>query len=380
MNLGGLTLTTATAILGACIGLKAAAGEPLQATSQPDPAARRSGEQIYRAACAACHGPDGKGHPPSRVGFDTPLPDFTDCAFATPEAEADWFAIVHHGGPVRAFDRRMPAFGEALSEDEIVRVVGYVRALCGDRRWPPGDLNLPRALVTEKAYPENEMLFVARASRNGGASVETSAIYERRLGTRSQWELVLPVALQQSGENEPWTQGIGDIAAAVKHVLFYSAPRGSIFSAGAEVVLPTGRQSTGAGNGTFVVEPFVALGQTVGSSAFVHAQAGIELPGDTEKVSREAFIRTAIGRTFFEGGVHREWSPMIELIAARPLTSGGAMEWDLVPQLQVSLSRRHHVLVNAGLQVPVANRAGRGRTFHAYLLWDWFDGGFFTGW
>ena len=366
-------------MLGATICLKAAVLEPPQ-TPPRSPGIQRSGEQIYRTACVACHGPDGKGNPRSQVGFDTPLPDFTDCSFATPEAEADWFAIVHNGGPVRAFDRRMPAFGDALADDEIRRVVGYIRGLCGDRRWPPGDLNLPRALVTEKAYPENEALFVANASRSGGASVTTSVIYERRLGARSQWELVLPVALQQQSDGGSWTQGLGDVAAAFKHVLYHDAARGSIVSLGSELVFPTGRQSTGAGSGTFVVEPFAAVGQAVGGSSFVQAHAGIELPADTGKASREAFLRLAGGRTFFEGGFNREWSPMLELIAARPLTSGAAMEWDVVPQLQVSLSRRHHVLVNAGVQIPIANREGRGRTFHAYLLWDWFDGGFFTGW
>ena len=379
MNVRALTLTLAVVLLGATIGVKAAAADP-PAARQSTAAAPRSGEQIYRAACAACHGRDGTGNPQSRVGFDTPLPDFTDCSFATPEAEADWFAIVHEGGPVRAFDRRMPSFAGALSDDEILRAVRYVRGLCGDRRWPPGDLNLPRALVTEKAYPENEALLVVDASRSGAASVNPSVVYERRLGRRSQWELVLPVALQQSTGGGSWTQGLGDVAAAFKHVLFHDGGRGSIVSLGSEFVFPTGRRSTGAGSGTFVVEPFLSVGQSIGANGFLQAQGGAEFPADTDKASREAFLRLASGRTFFEGGFHREWTPMLELIAARPFTVGGAMEWDLVPQLQLSLSRRHHVLVNAGVQVPFANRDGRGRTFRAYLLWDWFDGGFFSGW
>src|SRR5262245_45840612 len=54
-----------------------------------------SGEDIYRATCITCHAADGKGSPRSVVGFDTPLPDFTDCAFATAEADVDWWAVVH---------------------------------------------------------------------------------------------------------------------------------------------------------------------------------------------------------------------------------------------------------------------------------------------
>ena len=81
-----------------------------------DLAATVSGEEIYRAACATCHGPDGKGSPRSTVGFDTPLPDFTDCAFATAEADVDWMAVVHEGGRIRGLSRRMPAFGDALTD------------------------------------------------------------------------------------------------------------------------------------------------------------------------------------------------------------------------------------------------------------------------
>ena len=45
----------------------------------------------------------------------SPLPDFSDCAFATAEPDPDWHAVVHEGGPIRGLDRHMPAFGDALS-------------------------------------------------------------------------------------------------------------------------------------------------------------------------------------------------------------------------------------------------------------------------
>src|SRR5688572_18809738 len=117
------SVVAAGILLAATIGVRAA--EPDQQPAAPAAGAARSGQEIYRAACATCHGPDGRGNPPSHVGFDIPLPDFTDCSFATPEAEADWFAVVHAGGPVRAFARQMPAFAAALTEAEIVAVVSY---------------------------------------------------------------------------------------------------------------------------------------------------------------------------------------------------------------------------------------------------------------
>src|SRR5207253_1412332 len=40
-----------------------------------------TGEEIFQAACIACHGPNGSGQPESTLGFEKPstFPDFTDC-------------------------------------------------------------------------------------------------------------------------------------------------------------------------------------------------------------------------------------------------------------------------------------------------------------
>ena len=181
----------------------------------------RSGEELFRAACAACHGVDGKGAPQSQVGFDDPLPDFTDCSFSTPEAAADWFAVAHEGGPVRSFSRRMPAFGEALTTAELERTVVYLRSFCDDPAWPRGELNFPRALVTEKAYPENEALLTTSIQKGASREFTNEVVYEKRFGARNQFEVAIPLAMQ-AGEGSQWFRGLGDVAVAVKRVLFHS--------------------------------------------------------------------------------------------------------------------------------------------------------------
>src|SRR5207237_770958 len=118
----------------------------------------RTGAELYRDGCASCHGDDGRGAARAHTGFDARLPDFTNCGFASREPTRDWASIIRWGGPVRAFDRLMPAFGDALTGEEIDRVIGHLRAFCADRRWPAADLNLPRPLVTHKAFPDNEGL------------------------------------------------------------------------------------------------------------------------------------------------------------------------------------------------------------------------------
>ena len=108
--------------------------------------------------------------------------------------------------------------------------------------------------------------------------------------------------------------------------------------------------------------------------------AGIEAPSDTAKAPKETFWRAAIGRSFLEHRYGRAWTPMAEVLAARELVTKAEPEWDLLPQMQVSLSDRHHVLVSLGVRVPVNERASRGTSVLAYFLWDWFDGSLFDGW
>ena len=190
-------------------------------------APQRTPENLYRAACITCHGPDGTGAPRSIVGFDAPLPDFTDCAFATAEADVDWFSVVHEGGPVRGLDRHMPAFGDALSPDEIALAVSHVRTFCPDSSWPRGDLNLPRTFFTEKAFPENEVVWVTAVTTRDDRAVGNDLVYERRIGARNQVELVAPLTFQQDAAGQ-WNRGLGDIALAFKRVVHSSLPGGRI--------------------------------------------------------------------------------------------------------------------------------------------------------
>ena len=354
-----------------------ARGADAQALTKQQPEA--TGEQLYRAACMSCHAPDGKGQPRSVVGFDTPLPDFTDCAFATPEADLDWQSIVHLGGRVRALDRRMPAFIDALSDDEIGRVIDYLRTFCTEPGWPRGDLNFPRAFFTEKAYPENETIFTVGVASRHPHSVENRVDYEHRIGRRAQYEVGMPFNLQQ-GKNGKWSRGLGDVNLAYRYTLFDSLPRGSIAAAGGEITFPTGKETEGLGGGVTIFEGFGMWDQALPRSGFLQLHAGFELPANKDRASNEVFWRTAIGQTYTEHIWGRAWSPMVEVLGVKELVDGAEPEWDIVPQMQVSLSGLQHVLLNVGVRFPVNERASRGHTVMVYLLWDWFDGGLFSNW
>jgi mono/diheme cytochrome c family protein len=357
--------------------LSVEARQPRALPAPPAATLQRSAHELYRAACATCHGSDGKGSPQSVVGFDVPLPDFSDCAFAAGEPDPDWYAVVHEGGPVRALDRHMPAFGDALSSHDIRLAISHVRTFCRDSAWPQGDLNLPRAFFTEKAFPENEAVWTMALSRGEERAIESALIYERRLGARNQIELVAPVSAYRELSGQ-WSRGFGDVALAFKRTLHASMKRGQIAAAGLEVILPTGDASRGLGNGYTVFEPSVMWGQTLPRNSYLQLHAGVELPS-VSRSPREGFARAAVGTTLAaDRGFGRAWSPQVELLWARP--PRGPSEWDVVPQFQVTLSKLQHVMLAAGVRVPITQRAERRPQALVYFLWDWFDGGLFEMW
>lgn len=345
-----------------------------------------TGQEIYLMACANCHGADGRGQPQSRVGFDIPLPDFTDCDFASREPTADWVAVAHQGGLVRGFSKIMPSFGTVLSVEEIAKAVEYIKTLCADKDWPRGALNLPRPMFTEKAYPEDEAVLTFGASENLDL-ISGKFVYEQRFGSRNQIEVVVPFGWSEMpvpngiDSTTDWTSNLGDVAVGVKRALAHSLKNGSIVSVAAEIILPTGDENTGFGKETFVFEPFLSYGQILPADFFLHSQLGAEFPFQRNKAENEAFLRFAVGRTFTTGGWWgRAWSPMVELLASRELESGANIHWDIVPQIQVTLNTRQHIMFNIGVRIPANHASNRDIQVMVYLLWDWFDGGFLEGW
>jgi len=151
----------------------------------------KTGQQIYKAACVACHGPDAKGMPQSIRGFKAPdtFPDFTRCDQTTPEPDSAWKAVITYGGRYRGFSEIMPSFGQALTSQQIDEVIHYLRAFCTNSHWPRGELNLPRALVTEKAFPEDEEVISSSINAQGAPAVETHYIHEQRFGVKNQIEI-----------------------------------------------------------------------------------------------------------------------------------------------------------------------------------------------
>jgi hypothetical protein len=340
-----------------------------------DAADARTGRQVYEQICITCHGPDGRAGVNLELEKIAKPPNFADCAFASREPDRGFLAVAHSGGPARGFSPLMPPWSAAYSEDELARAVRHLRTFCQDDRWPRGELNLPRPLVTAKAFPEDEAV-VSTASQSG--NVVTKLIYERRFGPLNQVEIILPLSTVDAAASSRAT-GVGDIALEYKRTLAHNLARGHIVSATAEFVLPTGDHDKGLGGGVAVFEPFITFGQILPRDGFVQAQAGFGLPMK-DGHDNELFWRAAVGKTFEQPKFGRLWSPMLEVLAARPLVSGAAIEWDVVPAAQVTLNTRQHVRLGAGVRLPVTDADTRKKTVIVYLLWDWYEGGFLQGW
>jgi cytochrome c2 len=343
----------------------------------------KNGQKIYNGGCITCHGSEGKGAPMASTVFKRPdtFPEFTDCAATTPEPNSAWKAVIIHGGPSRGFSQIMPAFGDLLTDAEINDVIAYMRSLCKNvHHFPLGELNLPKALVTEKAFPENEILITTAASASGAPSWTTDIIDERTIiDARTQLETDVPVNYADQAHN--WTAGFGDITLALKREMFSSLRTGSILSLQGGFLLPTGDSKRGFGAGTTQFEPFAAFDQLFKENTFVQTQLGADLPVDTTVAPRSMYWRVAVGQAMAQDHMlGRLFSPMVEFLAVHDFAPGAKTTWDVLPEMQITISRRQHVRIGFGVREPLTNTAGRTPHVQFYLLWDRADGKLWQGW
>jgi mono/diheme cytochrome c family protein len=341
----------------------------------------QAGEQIFKTGCVACHGADGRGTAKEIAGFERPrtFPDFTACDQTSPEPDTNWKDVILHGGRSRGFSDIMPSFSDALTAEQIDDVIAYLRSFCRNSHWPRGELNLPRALATEKAYPEDEVVLSTSFHAQGAPGGTTHMIHEQRFGQNNQIEIDVPVNYQDL--NHTWYGGVGDTTFGVKRVMFSSLPSGSILSLQGSLILPTGNKARGFGSGTTTFETFAAFDQLFKTNTFIQTQLGADLPRHTDIAPQSIFFNTAIGQSFAgHQGLGRLWSPMFEFLAARDLMDSAKTNWDVLPQMQVTISKRQHIRADLGVRVPVNNTAGRPIQIVFYLLWDWQDGRLNEGW
>jgi mono/diheme cytochrome c family protein len=367
--------------LAAMIGLVAvgSGAQTIHYASKPD---AKRGEVVYKGGCIACHGSEGKGAPQSLTMFTRPdtWPDFTQCDQTTPEPNGNWKAVIVYGGRYRGLSPIMPAFGTLLTDEQINDVMAYMRGFCKNvHHYPMGELNLPRALVTEKAFPEDELVVSTAMNATGAASNTTDVIHEQTFAGRNQLEVDVPV--NYAKQNGNWTEGVGDITVGMKREMFSSLRTGSILSLQGGVLLPTGDSNRGFGAGTTTFEPFAAFDQLLPENTSFQFQVGADIPVNTQNTPRSLFYRMAVGQSMArEHDLGRLFTPMVEILGTRNFATGARTDLDILPQMQVTVSPRQHIRVDVGVREPFTDTNGRRPQVVFYVLWDWADGKFWDGW
>lgn len=309
------------------LGLSAAQPPQPQPTTIPE---------MWDAWCARCHAQDGSGKLAEPTITVVPM-DFSDCSVTSPEPDADWEVAIAHGGPAVGLSSEMPAFGDSISAEQVRGFVAHIRGFCRDRRWPIGNMNLPRPIFTEKAFPENEFVLLPAVSHD---TVEVEAIYERRIGKRGMWEVVLPIT----------ESGVDEVELAAKYVLHVTDAR--ILSGGVEVVVPTG-----------LIEPFLAAGTTIAGN-YLQAQAKFEIPARKEKADYAFVYNLYVGR---DTSIYpTTWTLGIEL-------NGENRELALTPQIRKGLTRTGALGASVGVQIPLNEREERSTRLVGYFLWEYLE-------
>ena len=242
------------------------------------------------------------------------------------------------------------------------------------RRAQPAARALHREGVSRKRSGADD-----RRSHAGTGAVEQRVRLRARFGARSQFEIAVPFDVQQTATRRAGArprrrrgrvQARRSTTASTRHAS--SAPA-------AKSCCRPARRSAGSATASRSSSRSSLFGQILPRDSFLQAQAGVEAPVDRERGEQRSVLAHGARATRFaqDRGFGRAWSPMVELLR-RASSSGEPLEWDVVPQLQVTLSTRQHILVSGGVRIPLNERGRRGSPqVLTYLLWDWFDGGFF---
>jgi mono/diheme cytochrome c family protein len=78
------------------------------------------GASMFKAKCAMCHGPDGKGEVP--MGKKLAARDLTS-ADVQKQSDAQLTEVVTKG------KNKMPSYGDKLSKEQVAQLVAYIREL-----------------------------------------------------------------------------------------------------------------------------------------------------------------------------------------------------------------------------------------------------------
>jgi mono/diheme cytochrome c family protein len=355
------------------LGLLLCVAQPSKGQASGDDPSTWDSQTLYARACAACHGPNGEGIAPDAPiyqNFDPPPADLTDPLFNSREPAADWFKVIKYGGARLGLSQQMPAYGQALSDEQIEDLVAYLKTLAGSTRHPQGDLNYPRPIRTIKAFPEDEVLLIGRFEdrppEEKGDSQRGTLYFAGRFARRWQYEIKATATSFDETESEE------EIELGLKWTVLASVERRVLGAVGAELEVPLGSDDESE-----VFIPYFSLGKALGETILFQSTVRTPLPvdevgdGEIELSGIFQWVPSPWPRGFMPG---------LEGIVKTPFDSDqGDTEWSVIPQVLVGLTKGGHVAASLGVEVPGSDQPWDYRV-HFFLTWDYADGPFWKGW
>lgn len=182
-------------------GLAAQSDPPAKEKPTVDQAALAEGQALFRGLCSGCHGGAGRGGKG---------PDLTDTKWIHGDKDADIARVIRDGVPKTT----MKKLGESLKEEQIARVILYVRSLArapGDSTWQPylkGDAAAGRKLF----FDEKSKVQCAKChnvNREGGRVGPALD----RLANRRAPEYIMESILQPSKDIDPDFEAVQVVTA-----------------------------------------------------------------------------------------------------------------------------------------------------------------------
>ncbi|SCU74728.1 CopJ protein [Cupriavidus necator] len=122
-----------------------------------DPERLVRGKQLYAQTCASCHGAKLDGQPNWRERLANgrmPAPPHDASGHTWHHADAVLFAITKHGlvagvTAPKGYVSDMPAFGQSMSDDDIIAVLAYIKST-----WPEKMAAAQREATDQYASPK----------------------------------------------------------------------------------------------------------------------------------------------------------------------------------------------------------------------------------
>jgi len=168
----------------------------------PDSLALAEGKALYRGLCSGCHGGAGRGGKG---------PDLTDERWIHGNTDADIAKVIQNGVPRTT----MKKLGESLSEEQIFKVIAYVRSIArapGESDWEPyltGDPILGEQLFFD---PKGKALCANCHSVNRKGGRIGPAL--DRIASRRSPPYIMESILQPSKDIDPQYEAVQVVTAA----------------------------------------------------------------------------------------------------------------------------------------------------------------------